>query len=457
MFKKSGQINVRLILVVLIILSLALLIGSNIGKLPPKIVIGIAAGVVIAIITLVRTDIALGIIIFSMLLSPEIAVAGVPGRAVVIRIEDFLLIAVFFTWLAKMAINKELGLLVRTPLNLPIIAYVLACILFTLKGILIGTVAYPLKSTFYLLKYSEYFMLYFLVANNIHNKRQIKIFLVLFLITCAIISLYGWLQIGSGVRVTAPFEGPKGEPNTMGGYLLFMLAIITGLLLYNTSRTWQFGLGALTCLIIPPFLFTQSRGSFLAIIPVFLTLILLTRKRRVILTIIVVVALILSPLILPRSVKARITGTFKGREYEIGPLRTPLAASAGARVESWKYVFRIWTKRPLLGYGITGLGFIDSQYTRTLGELGVIGLGIFIWLLVTIFRSSLRVYRRIEDRFAQGLTLGFIAGFIALVILSMTANAFIIVRIMEPFWFMAAIIMMLPKIMAQETAQPATD
>ena len=68
MFKKSGQINVRLILVVLIILSLALLIGSNIGKLPPKIVIGIAAGVVIAIITLVRTDIALGIIIFSMLL-----------------------------------------------------------------------------------------------------------------------------------------------------------------------------------------------------------------------------------------------------------------------------------------------------------------------------------------------------------------------------------------------------
>jgi hypothetical protein len=183
----------------------------------------------------------------------------------------------------------------------------------------------------------------------------------------------------------------------------------------------------------------------------FLALILLTREKRLILTIILVSLLILSPIILPHSVKARIISTFKGEVHTVGPFQAPLATSAGARVESWKSVLlKAWPKRPLLGYGITGLGFIDSQIMRTIGELGLIGLLVFIWLLISIFRNSLRVYRRIGDRFSQGLTLGFIAGFIGLVILAITANAFIIVRIMEPFWFIAAIIIMLPKIILGE-------
>jgi len=451
LIKEPGQINMRAILLFLLIILLAFFIGSNVVKLPPRIMIGLACGVIIGIITLVRTDIALGIIIFSMLLSPELTVAGVPGRAVVIRIEDFLLIGVIFTWLAKTAINKELGLLVRTPLNLPIIAYISVCVLFTLKGVIIGDVGYPRKSLFYLLKYSEYFLLYFLVANNIRTKKEVKNFLFVFLIVCFIICLYGYFQMAQGVtRITAPFEGPKGEPNTLGGYLLFLFAIASGLALYNPSRMGRLWSGALACFMIPPFLCTLSRGSFLGFPFMFLTLILLTREKRLILTIILVSFLILSPIVLPQSVKGRITGTFKGREYEIGPIHTPLATSAGARVESWKYVLRVWQKRPLSGYGITGIGFIDSQFVRTIGELGLIGFLIFIWLLVAIFRSGLRVYRKIEDCFSQGLTLGFIAGFIGLVILSITANAFIIVRIMEPFWFIAAIIMMLPKIMAEE-------
>jgi hypothetical protein len=44
----------------------------------------------------------------------------------------------------------------------------------------------------------------------------------------------------------------------------------------------------------------------------------------------------------------------------------------------------------------------------------------------------------------KGLTLGFIAGFIGLITHALTANTFIIIRIMEPFWFFAGIIMMLP-------------
>ena len=40
--------------------------------------------------------------------------------------------------------------------------------------------------------------------------------------------------------------------------------------------------------------------------------------------------------------------------------------------------------RPLFGYGVTGFGFMDAQYARTLVESGVVGLAAFLWLLWSI-------------------------------------------------------------------------
>ena len=59
---------------------------------------------------------------FSMLLSPEFAAGGggmAEGRTIVVRSEDFLLIVIGLAWLAKTAVNKELGLVAKTPLNRP--------------------------------------------------------------------------------------------------------------------------------------------------------------------------------------------------------------------------------------------------------------------------------------------------------------------------------------------------
>jgi predicted lipid-binding transport protein (Tim44 family) len=55
-----------------------------------------------------------------------------------------------------------------------------------------------------------------------------------------------------------------------------------------------------------------------------------------------------------------------------------------------------------------------------------------------------------DDDLYKGLVLGFMAGFIGLAIHALTANTFIIIRIMEPFWFVTGIIMMLPKVKEEE-------
>jgi hypothetical protein len=44
----------------------------------------------------------------------------------------------------------------------------------------------------------------------------------------------------------------------------------------------------------------------------------------------------------------------------------------------------------------------------------------------------------------RGLSVGLIAGLVGLLVHAIGANTFIIVRIMEPFWFLAGIIVALP-------------
>ncbi len=439
--------------VVVSLLFLAFIIFLSVSKSPLQILplIFVLAPIVF-IVTFINTDAALIILIFSMLLSPELKLAEVPARAVVVRIDDILLFVVFLSWLAKMAINKELGLLRRTPLNPLIIAFIAVCIVSTALGILTGHIQ-PLKSSFYILKYVEYFMLYFLVTNNIRDKEQIKTFVAAFLITCALTSVYAIATVGVG-RATGPFEGLSGEANTLGGYLVLLFAIVSGIFLYSPSRRWRFFCAALACLIIPPFLFTLSRGSYLAFIFMYLTLIILTRKKRLLLIGTLILAIIILPAILPTRVTDRITKTFiPGKVYTPLGTRIVLDESAAARVETWKTVFEKWKKRPFLGYGVTGVGFVDTQYPRVFGETGIIGFLIFIWLMAAIFRYGFYAFNNVEDDWVRGLTLGFLAGFIGLLIHSFSASTFIIVRIMEPFWFLAAIVMILPEISQRDSIQ----
>ena len=88
----------------------------------------LAAALAVFLIVFVRNEFGLYLVIFSMLLSPQLGSGGTvaEGRRIVIRSEDLLLMIVAFSWLAKTAVNKELGLTLKTPLNRPILAYIAA-------------------------------------------------------------------------------------------------------------------------------------------------------------------------------------------------------------------------------------------------------------------------------------------------------------------------------------------
>jgi hypothetical protein len=97
------------------------------------VVIGLAFGVV----AFLRTEVAIYLIIVAMLLSPEIGMGEVTGqreKGITLRFEDYLLVIVGTAWFFKTAVYKELNLLVRTRLNMPMALYAAACVLSTLLG-----------------------------------------------------------------------------------------------------------------------------------------------------------------------------------------------------------------------------------------------------------------------------------------------------------------------------------
>ena len=138
-------------------------------------------------------------------------------------------------------------------------------------------------------------------------------------------------------------------------------------------------------------------------------------------------------------------------QIQIGAIR--LDTSTSARLVSWKKALKDWPKHPLLGYGVTGYQFVDAQFPSVLVETGILGLIAFLYLLFSMLKVTLENLKILKTPYFQGLTIGFLAGFVGLIVHSLGANTFIIVRIMEPFWFFAGIIVVMPAMERQQTEQ----
>jgi hypothetical protein len=65
-------------------------------------------------------------------------------------------------------------------------------------------------------------------------------------------------------------------------------------------------------------------------------------------------------------------------------------------------------------------------------------------LLTVLGKTAIQSLHALKTPMFRGLTVGFIAGYAGLLVHAIGANTFIIVRIMEPFWFFAGIVVALP-------------
>lgn len=429
----------------LMVLAAAGLVLFN--TLVPNSALTIALAITLLVfgVTVVRVDFGVYILVVAMLLSPEINL-GVVGRGndrgVNIRYNDLLIIVIFLGVCLKMAFDNRKRFWQPSPINLPIVLYSAILVFSFFLALHRSVPAWDRPvAIFVMLKMAEYYMVFFLVGNAIQNHDQIRRQLTLLFIVGIVVSLYGIFSIGTMARVSAPLEHGGTEPNTLGGYLMILMCVASGLYIYAPRRRYRAIMIGLFALSFIPFLYTLSRASYLSLLAALVVIGVCGRRYRIVAFVAAVLAL--SPFLMPDDVKERVNYTFQegsGKQIVIAgkPTNIEVDTSTYERIHVWKkvrYNMLVW---PFFGGGPAWDNVLDSQYARVLIETGLVGFAAFAFLVYRLLRTAREAHRWSRDWVGRGLALGMIGTTVGLSVHSLGTISFLIMRIMEPYWFLMA-------------------
>ncbi len=409
------------------------------------VTIALAVSLLVFGITLVRVEYGLFILLVAMLLSPELEAGNVGAhgeRGLNVRYDDVLIIVIFLGVVVKHAFEGKPLFWRPNPINSGIVAYYSVCLISTLLALRISVPAWDRDVAFFiLLKMFEYYLIFFMVSMSITSMKAIKHQLAVFFAVSLIVCVYGVVSIGTLPRVSAPFEAGGTEPNTLGGYLLIVICLCLAMLLHVPGVRWKWVFSGVALAAFVPFVMTLSRASYFALFVALIAMGMAGRRWSVLA--LVAVVLVASPFVMPEDVKKRVSDTFvssgvaidlPGVEEEI-----TIDKSAYERIYVWRKVRHNLTVWPWFGGGISWDTVLDSQFARVIIETGVAGLAAFVFLLWRVLKTADEAFRWSRHWMAKGLALGMFATTIGLIAHSFGTISFLIVRIMEPFWFLMAL------------------
>jgi O-antigen ligase len=410
-----------------------------------SVTIALSVSMLVLGITIVRVEIGIYILVAAMMLSPEIDMGtNASGeRSLNVRYDDVLILVIFLGVLVKLAFEGKERFWRPCPINSGIVAYYLICIVSSLMAMQMNLASWDRRDAFFvLLKMMEFYMVFLLVGNAVRDMRDVRRQLIFFFLIAMFICLYCVGSIGRVERIGTPFEAQGSEPNTLGGYLVVVMCVAIGLFTQAPKR-WMalMFLGMAGC-AFAPFLFTLSRASYLGFIAATIAMGILTRKYFIILT--VAVVLFLSPVLMPTEVKDRVNYTFQrgtGEPVVIAgkQLGVQVDKSTYERLYVWDKVKYTLGVAPWFGGGISWGKVLDSQYARVIMETGLCGLCAFIFLQFRICRTLSEAYRWSRNWMGRGISVGLLAATFGLITHSLGTISFLIIRIMEPYWFLVAL------------------
>ncbi len=398
-------------------------------------------GLIVAALVLWDLRIGLGLFIFLAGLSPEFSLfAGTTMEN--LRLEDFLFPVLLLSWLLRILVHRERPVF-RTPLTVPMVAVTLWGLVATLLGVAIGTVPHASEAFFRFAKYTQYYLIFFLVYNNVRSFADIRRMTIVFIMAAAItglLSIYWGVTTWQETGVEfARASGPAGENyNTLVGYLMQGLALATALALSSRGRVWRIGLGVLALAILAAVLYTHSREGYVMLAA---TALFLAGKQYRGLILLGLLVWLASPILLPESVNERFSNTL--HQIRVARTDSPGRNSLTARLYAWRYRWNGWfVKHPVQGNGIGSIPFtVDNQYLLTLVEVGIIGFGLFLWLLARLWKTLSQASRALAGTFPGVLAIGALGALVALLVQGWAATSFATIRTMEPWWFLCALTM----------------
>jgi putative inorganic carbon (HCO3(-)) transporter len=342
-----------------------------------------------------------------------------------------------------------------TPVDLPVLA--LAAV-----GLASGFfMDVPAKVLFFGLRaYLEYYVVYLVVVAAPISDDDKKRLLWTFVTWAVVMALVGatqkflgiatprsWVEANEAIK-TRVF-GTMANPNTFAGYLMVALSLFAALLtvpqkpLYRSLLAVGLAIGGFALV------FTYSREGLLALAAAMLVIGFVADRRVLVLLLgLAVLALIADPKVAER--------------FSFGFSSTYVNVSLNyGRLYYWLKGLELFLHHPLLGvgpgrfggsvahifgspwyqiYGLGGMSTVDSEMVQVLGEMGILGFLCYLWILVTLVRQGIRVWRSDPDPFWRAVALGSAAATVGFTVQSVFASLFEVHQIVLGLWFLGGLV-----------------
>ena len=360
-------------------------------------------------------------------------------------------------WLLKIiAVRKPL---VRTPLDLPLLLFLLSQIVSTIFSWdrHVSIFGYYSRFNGGLLSTIAYLLLYFSFVNNF-PKEKIKNLLTVILVSGFLVSAYGILErLGIDKNIWVQDVQNRvfstlGQPNWLAAYLTVLIPVSLSFALTGQKISKSLPFFVLSLIFFMTLIFTKSRSGMIAIgltLPVFWIYLLFNFRKRIIPQFIIHNSLFLillfifgSPFAqinrftLPELTKPKDRYFEKEEKKPVGDsiIDIGITESGTIRKYVWNGAIDVFKNYPYVGTGVETFAFSfykyrppehnltsewDFLYNKAHNEFlnfaansGVLGLGSYLLIILVFIVSSVKGIFNIK--MFDPLKLGFLAGWLSI-------------------------------------------
>lgn len=317
-----------------------------------------------------------------------------------------------------------------------------------------------------ILRLLQYIFIFFILAQELKDKRHIRNIIFAAALGVTLSSVDSIWQVSSGkdfirgyapiiniglIRATASFK----DSNTLGIYLSAITPLILGVTIYCLKGIKKSIFIIISLISVIGVALTYSRPTLLA---VYLAMLLLiwVRRSKFLIALLLMFTLV-SPFIVPKSVKDF------AKQVNYDPIRFMCNDD---RIAIFRNSFNMIKNHPVRGVGANTFMknykkykespeymnivtsdtlYAHNNFLHIAGELGLIGLSIFIWLLYLLFRECVNIYRHLDDDFLKVVSLSLSVCLLAFLVNGLTESSLYSSRVAIIFWYLMGFSLALKK------------
>lgn len=268
--------------------------------------------------------------------------------------------------------------------------------------------------------YLKHFLVVLLTLAFFSQPGALRVFLSALVVTISLVCLLGFYKYSFGdmqstylgfanvMFVEERYAGPLQDPNYFGALLAFLLPIAAGRAVFGPGRGMQAAGLIASLILIAAVILTGSRGAMIAVVVGFAAfLFTLDRRRALTLVALLGVAAVVVGMVFSQQVLTRFALVY---EPSVSGFANDI--SVEGRLASWKVAWQLFSDHPWLGIGAgnfndyfqntaLNLGLIfrgegrspHSLYLEALSELGIVGLGLMLTILIAALMGAVRASR----------------------------------------------------------------